>query len=111
MGPVSYLHERHAWDLSHRSFKTQHGTSYFFLQYYEVQRFLDVYGTSPKGIFFPMGVRVFPAGILQIPQEILTKTLIIEQILGGIFENINKIFPQNREKINMFINIQLCKVF
>ena len=34
-----------------------------------------------QGVIFPAGVRVFPAGNLQNPQEILTKTLIIEQIL------------------------------
>ena len=34
-----------------------------------------------QGVIFPTGVRVFPAGNLQNPQEILTKTLIIEQIL------------------------------
>ena len=45
-------------------------------------------------------MRVFPAGILQIPKEILTKTLIIEQILGFLL-NFNKIFTQNRYKINM----------
>ena len=26
MGPVLYLPQRHAWDQSHRSLKTQHGT-------------------------------------------------------------------------------------
>ena len=34
-----------------------------------------------QGVIFPAGVRVFPARKLQNPQEILTKTLIIEQIL------------------------------
>ena len=34
-----------------------------------------------QGVIFPVGVRVFSAGNLQTPQEILTKTLIIEQIL------------------------------
>ena len=37
--------------------------------------------TEMQGVFFPAGVRVFPAGNLKYPQEILTKTLIIEQIL------------------------------
>ena len=39
------------------------------------------YGTLWQGVFFPAGVRVFPTGNLKNPQEILTKTLIIEQIL------------------------------
>ena len=34
-----------------------------------------------QGVIFPAGVRVFPPGNLQNPQEILTKTLLIEQIL------------------------------
>ena len=34
-----------------------------------------------QGVIFPAGVRVFPAGNLQNSQEILTKTLIIEQML------------------------------
>ena len=34
-----------------------------------------------QGVFSPAGVWVFPAGNLQNSQEILTKTLIIEQIL------------------------------
>ena len=38
-------------------------------------------GEFCSGRFPPAGVRVFPAGNLQNPQEILTKTLIIEQIL------------------------------
>ena len=33
-----------------------------------------------QGVIFPAGVREFPAGNLQNPQEILTKTLIVEQI-------------------------------
>ena len=37
--------------------------------------------TEMQGVFFPAGVRVFPAGNLKYPQEILTKTLIIEQKL------------------------------
>ena len=37
-------------------------------------------GGGSQGVFFPAGVRVFPAGNLKNPQEILTKTLIIEQI-------------------------------
>ena len=52
-----------------------------------------------QGLFFNAGVRVFPAGILQIPQEILTKTLIIEQILGFLW-NFNKIFTQNRYMVH-----------
>ena len=32
-----------------------------------------------QGVFFPAGVRVFLAGNLKNPQEILTKTLMIEQ--------------------------------
>ena len=65
-------------------------------------RNLKIDNLSPysQGVFPPAGVRVFPAGILQIPQEILTKTLIIEQILG-FFLNFTKIFTQNRYKINM----------
>ena len=55
---------------------------------------------SIQCFFSPAGVRVFPSGILQYPQEILTKTLIIEQILW-YFENNNQIFSQNRLKINM----------
>ena len=34
-----------------------------------------------QGVIFPAGVRVFPAGNLQNPQEILTKTLINGQTL------------------------------
>ena len=46
-----------------------------------------------QGVIFPAGVRVFPTGNLQNPQEILTKTLIIEQILYS--ENFKKnIFPK-----------------
>ena len=39
------------------------------------------YENDGQGVIFPAGVRVFPAGNLQNPQEILTRTLIIEQIL------------------------------
>ena len=56
--------------------------------------------TMHRAFFPPAGVQVFPVGILQIPQEILTKTLIIEQILGFLV-NYNKKFTQNRYKINM----------
>ena len=38
-------------------------------------------GGTKQGVIFPAGVRVFPAGNLQNPQEILTKNLIIEQTL------------------------------
>ena len=41
---------------------------------------MDMY-CNEQGVIFPEGVRVFPAENLQNPQEILTKTLIIEQIL------------------------------
>ena len=53
-----------------------------------------------QGIFSPAGVRVFSAGNPQNPQEILTKTLIIEQMLW-YFDNFNQIFSQNRLEINM----------
>ena len=53
-----------------------------------------------QGVFFPAGVWVFPAGNLKNLLEILTKTLIIEQILWYL-ENLNKIFSQNRLKFNM----------
>ena len=39
-----------------------------------------VYVLQKSRCFFPARVLVFPAGILQILHEILTKTLIIEQI-------------------------------
>ena len=58
------------------------------------------WGSHDQGVIFPAGVRVFPAGNLQNPQEILTKTLIIEQVLW-YFENFNKIISQNSIKINM----------
>ena len=41
-------------------------------------KFLQLYF---QGVIFPAGVQVFPAENLQDPQEILNKTLIIEQIL------------------------------
>ena len=40
-------------------------------------------GYDDQGVFFPAGVQVFPAGNLKNPQEILTKTLIIEQTSWG----------------------------
>ena len=38
-------------------------------------------GDQPRAFFFPAGVRVFPVGNLQNPQEILAKSLIIGHIL------------------------------
>ena len=42
-----------------------------------------VWVDAEQGVIFPAGVWVFPAGNLQNPQEMLTKTLIIKQILFG----------------------------
>ena len=41
----------------------------------------DTRDTKDQGVFSPAGVWVFPARNIQNPQEILTKTLIIEQLL------------------------------
>ena len=47
----------------------------------EAQYRVHTVHSPSQGVIFPTGVRVYPAGNLQNPQEILTKTLIIEQIL------------------------------
>ena len=41
-----------------------------------------------------VGRELFPIGILQIPQEVLTKPLIIKQILGFLLEFYQNIKPK-----------------
>ena len=57
-----------------------------------------------QGTIFPAGVQVFPTGILQIPQEILTKTLVIKQILVFFYRILTKYAPKTGLKSvwNMF---------